>query len=78
VCVALIGLVTAGFLVRQFKYAFLAIFVIAAVVTPSPDVLSQLLVAGFMLLLYGLRQIVTQPPAASRRGGPRPDLGRLC
>lgn len=55
---ARIGVVTAGMLLRQFKYAVLAIFVIAAVVTPSPDVLSQLLVAGPMLLLYGLSILI--------------------
>ena len=55
---ARIGVVTAGMLLRQFKYAVLAIFVIAAVVTPSPDILSQLLVAGPMLLLYGLSILI--------------------
>ena len=51
---ARIGVVTPGMLARQFKYAVLAIFIIAAVITPGPDIVSQLLVAGPMLILYGL------------------------
>ena len=55
---ARIGVVTAGMLLRHFKYAVLAIFVIAAVVTPSPDALSQVLVAAPMLVLYGLSVLI--------------------
>jgi sec-independent protein translocase protein TatC len=46
------GLITAGFLVRYFKYAFLIIFIVAAVLTPGTDVVSQLMMALPMLLLY--------------------------
>lgn len=52
------GVVTAGTLLRQFKYAVLVIFIVAAVVTPSADAVSQLLVAGPMLLLYGLSVLI--------------------
>lgn len=55
---ARIGVVTPGMLARQFKYALLAIFIIAAVITPGPDIVSQLLVAGPMLVLYGLSILV--------------------
>ena len=55
---ARIGVVTAGMLLRQFKYAVLGIFILAAVVTPGPDVVSQLLVAGPMLVLYGLSVVI--------------------
>lgn len=55
---ARIGLVTPGFLIRNIKYAVLAIFVIAAVVTPGPDVVSQALLAGPMLALYGLSILI--------------------
>ena len=51
---ARIGLVTAGFLLRHFKYAVLGIFVVAAVVTPGQDFASQFMMAGPMLVLYGL------------------------
>jgi sec-independent protein translocase protein TatC len=49
---ARIGLVSAGFLLRQFKYAFLAAFVISAVITPSGDVVTQSALAIPMLGLY--------------------------
>jgi len=49
---ARIGLVTPRLLIRNTKYAVLAIFIIAAVVTPSPDVVTQLLLAGPMMGLY--------------------------
>jgi sec-independent protein translocase protein TatC len=47
-----IGIVTAGFLLRHFKYAVLLAFVVAAVITPTPDVVTQSLLAGPMLVLY--------------------------
>jgi sec-independent protein translocase protein TatC len=49
---ARIGLVTPAFLLRQFKYAVLASFVTAAVITPTPDVVIQTLLALPMLGLY--------------------------
>ncbi len=49
---AKMGVVTARFLIHQFKYAVLIIFVIAAVVTPSSDPWNQSILAGTMLVLY--------------------------
>ncbi len=49
---ARLGLITAGFLWRNLKYAVLIIFVIAALITPTPDVVTQCLFAGPMILLY--------------------------
>ncbi len=49
---ARIGLVTARFLIKSFKYAILIIFVAAAVVTPSGDMLTQALFAAPMIGLY--------------------------
>ena len=46
------GMVSARFLLRYFKYAFLIIFIIAAVLSPGTDVVSQLMMAVPMLLLY--------------------------
>ena len=46
------GLVTSRWMVKNFKYAVLIIFVIAAVITPTPDVVSQSILAVPMLLLY--------------------------
>jgi sec-independent protein translocase protein TatC len=47
-----IGLVTPGFLLRNFKYAVLAAFVIGAVITPTPDMVVQTFVALPMVGLY--------------------------
>ena len=42
----------------NFKYAILAIFVVAAVITPSQDMASQLIVAVPMTVLYILSILV--------------------
>lgn len=47
-----IGLITASFLKRYRKYAFIIILIVAAVITPSPDVTSQTIVAIPLLFLY--------------------------
>jgi sec-independent protein translocase protein TatC len=49
---AKLGLLSADFLRRKRKVAIVLIFIGAAALTPSPDVLSQLLMAGPMLVLY--------------------------
>jgi sec-independent protein translocase protein TatC len=46
------GLVTAGFLWRNIKYAVLIIFIAAAVLTPSADPVGQTLMAAPMFVLY--------------------------
>jgi sec-independent protein translocase protein TatC len=51
-------MVTARFLIRHTKYAVLAIFVIAAILTPGPDVVSQALMAAPMILLYALSILI--------------------
>lgn len=51
---ARMGMVTAGWLLRKTKYAILIIFIAAAIITPGPDVVSQILVAAPMILLYGV------------------------
>lgn len=48
------GIVTPRFLVQNTKYAILAITIVAAIVTPTPDALTMLLVMGVMLALYFL------------------------
>jgi sec-independent protein translocase protein TatC len=49
---ARLGIVTAGFLVRNFKYAILLIFIFAAVITPDGNPVTQLMVGGPMVVLY--------------------------
>jgi sec-independent protein translocase protein TatC len=46
------GVVTAKFMITHLKYAVLIIFIIAALVTPSPDMVSQVIFAAPMLVLY--------------------------
>lgn len=55
---ARIGLVTAGFLLKHFKWAVLMSFIVAAVVTPTPDIVTQTLLALPMIGLYLLGVIV--------------------
>ena len=49
---ARMGVVTAGMLTRYFKYAFLIIFIVAAVISPGTDMMSQVMMAVPMLGLY--------------------------
>jgi sec-independent protein translocase protein TatC len=55
---AKMGLITARWMIRNFKYAVLLVFVIAAVITPTPDVITQSIVAIPMLALYGLSILI--------------------
>jgi len=49
-----IGLITPNFLRTYRKYAIIAILLIAAIITPSPDWMSQTIVALPLILLYEL------------------------
>ena len=51
-------MVTARFLLRNTKYAVLAIFVIAAVITPSGDMVTQTIFAAPMLGLYAISILI--------------------
>lgn len=51
---ALFGIVDAKFLLRHFRYAILAIFLVAAIICPMPDPFSMCLFASPMLALYFL------------------------
>jgi sec-independent protein translocase protein TatC len=46
------GVVSERWLLRKFKYAVLVVFIIAAVITPTPDVATQTIFAVPMLVLY--------------------------
>ncbi|KPK41470.1 MAG: hypothetical protein AMJ78_05440 [Omnitrophica WOR_2 bacterium SM23_29] len=47
-----IGLITPTFLKRNRKYAILLIFIVAAILTPTPDAFTQLLMAIPLVFLY--------------------------
>ena len=49
---ARLGLITARFMWKNFKYAFLAIFIIGAVLSPGTDPVGQIAMAGPMVVLY--------------------------
>lgn len=55
-----IGLVTPSFLTTYRKYAFVAILVVAAVITPSPDWMSQMLVCIPLVILYELSILISR------------------
>jgi sec-independent protein translocase protein TatC len=55
---ALMRVITAGWMLRNGKYAILAIFVAAAVVAPSSDILNMCLFAAPMVALYGISILV--------------------
>jgi sec-independent protein translocase protein TatC len=55
---ARLGLVTARQLLKWFRWAVLAIFVVAAIITPTPDVATQTVFAVPMILLYLLGVLV--------------------
>ena len=56
---ALLGLVTDKSLKDFFKYAVLIIFVVAALLTP-PDILTQLLMALPLIILYGISILIVK------------------
>ncbi|HUP49408.1 MAG TPA: twin-arginine translocase subunit TatC [Thermoanaerobaculia bacterium] len=49
---ARLGIVTPAFLMQKFKYAVLFAFIFAALITPTPDVVTQSALAVPMILLY--------------------------
>ena len=51
---AKMGIITGDFLKKYFKFALVIILAVAAIITPSPDWTSQLLVAMPLILLYGI------------------------
>ncbi len=51
---ASIGLVTADFLKKYWRYAAVVVFIIAGIATPSPDFFSQLLLGLPLMALYFL------------------------
>jgi sec-independent protein translocase protein TatC len=52
------GIITAKMMIKYFKYAVLVVFIIAAVITPTPDPVTQSIVAVPMLGLYGFSILI--------------------
>jgi len=57
---AKMGVITSGFLLKHFKYAVVLIFVIAAIITPTPDIITQSMFAVPMMLLYLLSVLIAK------------------
>ena len=82
---ARMGVVNARMLARNRKYAILGAFIAAAVLTPTPDIFNQTLMAGPLIILYEVgilsarifgRRRAPAPPPASSNGQP-PDGGAV-
>jgi sec-independent protein translocase protein TatC len=54
------GLVTHRTLLNGWRYAIVAIFIIAAILTPTPDILTMTLFAIPLLILYGISILVVR------------------
>ena len=55
-----VGIVTPKLLSKQRRYAILIIFIVAAVLTPSPDAFSQILLALPLMFLYEISIFVSK------------------
>lgn len=52
------GIITSHWMIKNFKYAVLVVFIIAAIITPTPDMINQSILAFPMLALYGLSILI--------------------
>jgi sec-independent protein translocase protein TatC len=53
-----LGIITPGFLRTYRKYAYVVLLVLAAIITPSPDWGSQLIVVVPLVLLYEISIVI--------------------
>jgi sec-independent protein translocase protein TatC len=68
---ALMRLITARWMWRNLRYSILVIFVVAAIVTPTADILNMCLFAAPMLALYVISIGVAWMVRSERLPGPR-------
>lgn len=61
-----VGIVSREFLARQRKYMILVAFIVSAILTP-PDVVTQLLLAGPLIVLYEISLILARFAGHGRR-----------
>jgi sec-independent protein translocase protein TatC len=68
---ALFGIVSAGWMWRNLRYSILVIFIIAAIITPTTDIMNMCVFAAPMILLYlvsiGVAFVVHPKQRAKRR-----------
>jgi sec-independent protein translocase protein TatC len=66
---ALMRVITARWMWRNLRYSILAIFVLAAIVTPTSDILNMCLFAAPMLALYAISIGVAWLVSSARERG---------
>ena len=64
-------MITAWFLLSNFKYAFLIIFIVAAVITPTGDMMTQTIFAAPMVALYILSIVIAWVVGPKRLKAPK-------
>ena len=64
---AQLGIVTARTLARFFRYWVVVAFILGAIITPTVDPVNQALVAGPLLVLYGVGILLAMVAGRSRR-----------
>src|SRR6195256_1310772 len=68
---SLMGIVSPGFMWKNFRYSILVIFIVAAIVTPTTDILNMCIFAAPMIALYalsiGIAYLVHPKQRAARR-----------
>jgi len=63
-----IGLVTTAFLKKYRRHAFVLVFIIAAIVTPTPDPFTQTIFAVPLYILYEIAILASTRVEKRRRG----------
>ena len=71
--VARMGLVTAKQLAKNRKYAVLGAFIAAAVLTPTPDMFNQALMAGPLIILYEVGIVCARIFGKKPKAAPAPE-----
>ncbi len=73
---AFLGIMTPSFMIKNFRYAILVMFILAAIVTPTPDVVNMIIFAAPMIALYalsiGVAWLVHPKQRAKRKGKEKP------
>jgi sec-independent protein translocase protein TatC len=62
-----LGIIDSSMLRKNRKYALLIIFVVAAILTPTPDILNQFLMAGPLIVLYEISIILVAASGRRRK-----------
>ncbi|MBW7957558.1 MAG: twin-arginine translocase subunit TatC [Deltaproteobacteria bacterium] len=68
-----LGLVSARQLVGWWRYALVLILIASAVITPTPDIFNQMLMAGPLAVLYGIGIIVAWLFGKKKEAEAQPD-----